>query len=119
MGGPAQRQVVGIDLGTTNSVVAAVEAAVPTVLPNAEGERTTPSAKSSEPGVSRTSRPGGGVQQGGRLGGHGGQTAGGAESLEHLRIRETLVRAELRRGEEHESRLRIWAVQRSRCSSCY
>lgn len=39
----AGEKVVGIDLGTTNSVVAAVEAAVPTVLPNSEGERTTPS----------------------------------------------------------------------------
>ena len=29
-------QVLGIDLGTTNSVMAAVEAAVPTVLPNSE-----------------------------------------------------------------------------------
>ena len=36
-------KVLGIDLGTTNSVMAAVEAAVPTVLPNSEGERTTPS----------------------------------------------------------------------------
>ncbi|CAE7229358.1 HSP70 [Symbiodinium natans] len=35
--------VVGIDLGTSNSVVAAVEAATPAIIPNAEGERTTPS----------------------------------------------------------------------------
>jgi molecular chaperone DnaK len=34
---------VGIDLGTTNSVVAATEAGEPTVTPNAEGSRTTPS----------------------------------------------------------------------------
>jgi molecular chaperone DnaK len=34
---------VGIDLGTTNSVIAAMEAGKPTVLPNAEGARTTPS----------------------------------------------------------------------------
>jgi molecular chaperone DnaK len=34
---------VGIDLGTTNSVIAATEAGKPTVLPNAEGSRTTPS----------------------------------------------------------------------------
>ena len=33
------RQVLGIDLGTTNSVMAAVEAAVPTVLPNSEAEQ--------------------------------------------------------------------------------
>ena len=36
-------KAVGIDLGTTNSVVAAVEAGEPVVLPNAEGGRTTPS----------------------------------------------------------------------------
>jgi molecular chaperone DnaK len=34
---------VGIDLGTTNSVIAATEAGKPTVVPNAEGSRTTPS----------------------------------------------------------------------------
>ena len=34
---------VGIDLGTTNSVIAAIEAGKPAVIPNAEGSRTTPS----------------------------------------------------------------------------
>jgi molecular chaperone DnaK len=34
---------VGIDLGTTNSVVAVLEGGEPTVIPNAEGARTTPS----------------------------------------------------------------------------
>jgi molecular chaperone DnaK len=34
---------VGIDLGTTNSVIAATENGKPTVMPNAEGSRTTPS----------------------------------------------------------------------------
>ena len=34
---------VGIDLGTTNSVIAATEAGKPVVIPNAEGSRTTPS----------------------------------------------------------------------------
>jgi molecular chaperone DnaK len=34
---------VGIDLGTTNSVIAATQAGKPTVVPNAEGSRTTPS----------------------------------------------------------------------------
>src|SRR6266851_1864153 len=34
---------VGIDLGTTNSVIAAMEGGKPTVIPNAEGARTTPS----------------------------------------------------------------------------
>src|SRR5229473_1162272 len=34
---------VGIDLGTTNSVIAAMEGGKPTLIPNAEGARTTPS----------------------------------------------------------------------------
>ena len=36
-------KAVGIDLGTTNSVIAAMEGGKPTVIPNAEGSRTTPS----------------------------------------------------------------------------
>jgi len=36
-------QVVGIDLGTTNSVVAVMEGQSPTVIANSEGSRTTPS----------------------------------------------------------------------------
>jgi molecular chaperone DnaK len=36
-------KAVGIDLGTTNSVIAAMEGGQPQVIPNAEGNRTTPS----------------------------------------------------------------------------
>jgi molecular chaperone DnaK len=36
-------RAVGIDLGTTNSVVSVLEAGEPVVIPNAEGSRTTPS----------------------------------------------------------------------------
>ena len=36
-------KAVGIDLGTTNSVVSVLEAGEPVVIPNAEGGRTTPS----------------------------------------------------------------------------
>jgi molecular chaperone DnaK len=36
-------RAVGIDLGTTNSVVSVLEGGEPTVIANAEGSRTTPS----------------------------------------------------------------------------
>ena len=37
------KKIVGIDLGTTNSVVSVLEGANPNVIPNSEGGRTTPS----------------------------------------------------------------------------
>jgi molecular chaperone DnaK len=37
------KKIVGIDLGTTNSVISVLEGASPNVIPNSEGGRTTPS----------------------------------------------------------------------------
>ena len=42
-GNKRMAKAVGIDLGTTNSVVSVLEAGEPVVIPNAEGGRTTPS----------------------------------------------------------------------------
>src|SRR3989454_5563137 len=42
-GGKEMARAVGIDLGTTNSVVAVLEGGEPTVIANSEGSRTTPS----------------------------------------------------------------------------
>src|ERR1044072_5140698 len=39
----AASKIIGIDLGTTNSVVAVMEGGDPVVIPHAEGGRTTPS----------------------------------------------------------------------------
>ncbi len=43
-------RAVGIDLGTTNSVIAALEGGDPTIIPNSEGGRTTPSIVSFKDG---------------------------------------------------------------------
>ncbi|MCW2547757.1 MAG: chaperone protein DnaK [Mycobacterium sp.] len=46
-------KAVGIDLGTTNSVIATMEGGQPTVIPNAEGARTTPSVVAFTPSGER------------------------------------------------------------------
>jgi len=52
-GSKVMAKVIGIDLGTTNSVVAVMEAGEPTVLDNSEGSRTTPSIVSITKGGER------------------------------------------------------------------
>jgi len=42
-------KIIGIDLGTTNSVVAVMEGGDPVVIPNAEGNRITPSVVAMNP----------------------------------------------------------------------
>ncbi|RYD03164.1 hypothetical protein N752_20215 [Desulforamulus aquiferis] len=46
-------KIVGIDLGTTNSVVAVMEGGRPSVIVNAEGARTTPSVTAFREGGER------------------------------------------------------------------
>jgi len=46
-------KVIGIDLGTTNSVMSTIEGGEPTVIPNAEGERLTPSVVAMTPNGER------------------------------------------------------------------
>src|SRR6202050_1340064 len=43
LGARSMSKIIGIDLGTTNSVVAVMQGGEPTVIPNQEGARTTPS----------------------------------------------------------------------------
>lgn len=46
---PLLTNIIGIDLGTSNSVMAVIEGERPTIIPNAEGERATPSVVAFDP----------------------------------------------------------------------
>ena len=52
-------KIIGIDLGTTNSCVAVMEGGDAVVIPNAEGNRTTPSVVAFSKDGERMVRPGG------------------------------------------------------------
>ena len=52
---------VGIDLGTTNSVVAVLEGGEPSVIANSEGQRTTPSVVAFAKNNEVLARAGGGT----------------------------------------------------------
>ena len=78
-------KIIGIDLGTTNSCVAVMEGGEPVVIPNPEGQRTTPSV------VAFT-------KNGERLVGAAGQAAGRDQSEEHDLLDQALHGPAARRG---------------------
>jgi len=95
-------KVIGIDLGTTNSCVAIMEAGDPNVLANSEGSRTTPSV------VAFT-------DNGERLAGHrhGGL---GADQRERAKAGGEAGRQD-ERG-DHSSRKTMWSVLKPCRSQC-
>ena len=78
-------KIIGIDLGTTNSVVAVMQGGEPVVIPNQEGARTTPSVVA--------------ITKGGeRLVGTSSETPSGDESGEHRLFDQALHGSPLRRS---------------------
>ena len=78
-------KVIGIDLGTTNSVVAVMEGGQPAVIVNQEGARTTPSVVAYHQGRRAARRP-------------GRQAAGGHQPREHRLLDQALHGPQVRRG---------------------
>ena len=82
---PIMAKTIGIDLGTTNSCMAVLEGGEPTVIPNAEGGRTTPSV------VAFT-------KDGQRLVGAPARAPAGDEPAEHDLLDQALHGPQVRRG---------------------
>ena len=82
-------KTIGIDLGTTNSCMAVLEGGEPTVIPNAEGGRTTPSVVALHEG-----RPA--ARRGAR------EAPAGHEPAEHRLLDQALHGAQVRRGDRGE-----------------
>ena len=82
-------RAVGIDLGTTNSVIAATEGGQPQVIPNAEGNRTTPSVVAFTGERRAAGRP-------------DGPATGDPEPEGDDLLREALHRPQVRRGQQRD-----------------
>ena len=94
-------KIIGIDLGTTNSVVAVMEGGQPAVIPNQEGGRTTPSVVGFHQERRAPGRP-------------GGQAPGGHQPGEHRLFHQALHGPPLQRSERRDE---AGAVQGGRAAT--
>ena len=94
-------KVVGIDLGTTNSVVAVMEGGKPSVIANAEGFRTTPSVVAY-------------AKNGDRLVGQIAKRQAVMNPPKHAVLSQTLHWSPLRRSQQRSQRSTLHSRQRQR-----
>ncbi|MCK7484031.1 MAG: Hsp70 family protein [Candidatus Moduliflexus flocculans] len=94
-------KIIGIDLGTTNSVVAVMEGDKPTVIANEEGGRTTPSVVGFTP-------------SGERLVGQVAKRQARHQSREHRLLDQAVHGPALRRGRPRRSSMVPFKVDRGR-----